>query len=35
MGDVTQKLRARMADVVRGRDARRREWCVPVFRDGR
>jgi branched-chain amino acid aminotransferase len=35
MGDVTSQLRTRMADVVRGRDARRREWCVPIFRDGR
>ena len=35
MGDVTRQLRTRMADVVRGRDARRREWCVPMFRDGR
>ena len=35
MGEITQKLRTRMADMVRGRDARRREWCVPVYRDAR
>ena len=35
MGEVTRQLRTRMADVVRGKDARRREWCAAVFKDGK
>lgn len=32
MGEVARQLRTRMADVVRGKDARRRDWCAAVFR---
>jgi branched-chain amino acid aminotransferase len=34
MGEITSRLRPALADVVRGRDARRRGWCAPVYRDG-
>jgi branched-chain amino acid aminotransferase len=33
MGEITSRLRPALADVVRGRDARHREWCAPVYRD--
>jgi branched-chain amino acid aminotransferase len=32
MGEIAKRLRPALADVVRGKDARRREWCAPVFR---
>jgi branched-chain amino acid aminotransferase len=35
MGAVAERLRPAMADVVRGRDPKRREWCAPVFHDAR
>jgi branched-chain amino acid aminotransferase len=31
MGEVTKKLKPALADVVRGRNAKRRDWCFPVF----
>jgi branched-chain amino acid aminotransferase len=31
MGEITARLRPALAAVVRGRDARRRDWCAPVF----
>jgi branched-chain amino acid aminotransferase len=31
MGGITARLRPALAAVVRGKDARRRDWCVPVF----
>ena len=34
MGPITSRLRPALADVVRGRDARHREWCAPVYREG-
>jgi branched-chain amino acid aminotransferase len=33
MGEITSRLRPALADVVRGRDARRRDWCAPVHRE--
>jgi branched-chain amino acid aminotransferase len=33
MGEITRRLRPALADVVRGRDARHRDWCAAVFRD--
>ena len=33
MGAITARLRPALADVVRGRDARRREWCAGDFRE--
>jgi branched-chain amino acid aminotransferase len=33
MGEITRRLRPALADVVRGRNARRRGWCAPVYRD--
>jgi branched-chain amino acid aminotransferase len=33
MGEITRRLRPALADVVRGRDARRRDWCAPVYRE--
>jgi branched-chain amino acid aminotransferase len=33
MGEITAKLRPLLANVVRGKDARRREWCAPVYRE--
>jgi branched-chain amino acid aminotransferase len=35
MGEVARRLRSAMADVVRGRDARRRAWCAPVFAEAK
>jgi branched-chain amino acid aminotransferase len=32
MGEITGRLRPALADVVRGRDGRRRDWCAPVYR---
>jgi branched-chain amino acid aminotransferase len=34
MGDLTRRLRPALADVVRGRDLRRRGWCAAVYADG-
>jgi branched-chain amino acid aminotransferase len=33
MGEITSRLRATLSDVVRGRSARRRDWCAPVYRE--
>jgi branched-chain amino acid aminotransferase len=33
MGEITKRLRPALADVVRGRDARHRDWCAPVHRE--
>jgi branched-chain amino acid aminotransferase len=33
MGPVTGRLRPLFFDVVRGRSARHRDWCAPVWRD--
>jgi branched-chain amino acid aminotransferase len=33
MGEVTKRLKPALADVVRARNAKRREWCFPVFRE--
>jgi len=31
MGEITSRLRPALADVVRGRDPKHRDWCAPVF----
>jgi branched-chain amino acid aminotransferase len=33
MGAITGRLRPALADVVRGRDPKHRDWCAPVFRE--
>ena len=33
MGEITKRLRPALADVVRGRDARHRSLCAPVYRE--
>ena len=33
MGETTKRLKPLMADVVRGRIAKHREWCAPVYRE--
>ncbi len=33
MGEIAGRLRPAMADLVRGRDARHRHWCAPVYRE--
>jgi branched-chain amino acid aminotransferase len=34
MGETTARLRPALGAVVRGRDAKRRAWCAPVYGDG-
>jgi branched-chain amino acid aminotransferase len=33
MGEITKKLKPAMADLVRGKNAKHREWCAPVYRE--
>lgn len=33
MGAITERLRRVLADVVRGRDPKHRDWCAAVFRE--
>jgi len=33
MGEITKKLKPVLADLVRGKNAKRREWCAPVYRE--
>ena len=33
MGEITKKLKPVLSGLVRGKNAKRREWCAPVYRE--